>query len=152
LDSYDWRLLAALQQNGRLTNQEVGAAIGLSASQVSRRRTRLEETGVIKGYAARLDNKAVGLDVLAFIHVNLRAHDAKSLRLFQQLVSSDAAIQEAHSVSGDADYLLKVVASNLEDLSTFVTNTLLISDTIAHVKSYIVLKQMKHTIELPTHR
>lgn len=152
MDSYDWRLLAALQQNGRLTNQEVGAAIGLSASQVSRRRTRLEETGVIKGYAARLDNKAVGLDVLAFIHVNLRAHDAKSLRLFQQLVSSDAAIQEAHSVSGDADYLLKVVASNLEDLSTFVTNTLLISDTIAHVKSYIVLKQMKHTIELPTHR
>ena len=152
MDSYDWRLLAALQQNGRLTNQEVGAAIGLSASQVSRRRTHLEETGVIKGYAARLDSKAVGLDVLAFIHVNLRAHDAKSLRLFQQLVSSDAAIQEAHSVSGDADYLLKVVASSLEELSTFVTNTLLVSDTIAHVKSYIVLKQMKQTIELPTHR
>lgn len=152
MDSYDWKLLAALQHNGRLTNQEVGAVIGLSASQVSRRRTHLEETGVIKGYTARLNSKAVGLDVLAFVHVNLRAHDAKSLRSFQQLVGSDAAIQEAHAVSGDADYMLKVVAASLEELSTFVTNTLLVNDTIAHVKSYVVLKQMKQTSELPTQR
>jgi DNA-binding Lrp family transcriptional regulator len=152
LDSYDWKLLAALQSNGRLTNQEVGALIGLSASQCSRRRSALEAAGVIEGYSARLSSKAIGLDVLAFVHVNLRAHDAKSLRGFQRLVEADGAIQEAHAVSGDADYMLKVVAANLEELADFVTNTLLVNDTISHVQSYVVLKQMKQTSELPTKR
>jgi DNA-binding Lrp family transcriptional regulator len=149
LDNFDWKLMAALQADGRLTNQEVGNMIGLSASQVSRRRTALEEAGVISGYSARLDSKAIGLDVLAFVHVNLRAHDAKSLRSFRHLVESDDAIQEAHAVSGDADYMLKVVAGNLEQLADFVTNTLLVSDTISHVQSYVVLKQMKQTSQLP---
>ncbi|ABE35825.1 asnC family protein [Paraburkholderia xenovorans LB400] len=152
MDSFDWKMLAALQADARLTNQEVGNMIGLSASQCSRRRTALEEAGVIAGYSARLDSKAVGLDVLAFVHVNLQAHDAKSLRAFQRLVESDDAIQEAHAVSGDADYMLKVVAENLEQLADFVTNTLLVSDTISHVKSYVVLKQMKQTSQLPTKR
>ncbi|MFM0718220.1 Lrp/AsnC family transcriptional regulator [Paraburkholderia strydomiana] len=152
MDSFDWKMLAALQADARLTNQEVGNLIGLSASQCSRRRTALEEAGVIAGYSARLDSKALGLDVLAFVHVNLQAHDAKSLRAFQRLVESDDAIQEAHAVSGDADYMLKVVANNLEQLADFVTNTLLVSDTISHVKSYVVLKQMKQTSQLPTKR
>ncbi|RQZ19714.1 Lrp/AsnC family transcriptional regulator [Burkholderia sp. Bp9031] len=152
MDNFDWKLMAALQADGRLTNQEVGGIIGLSASQVSRRRTALEEAGVISGYSARLDSKAIGLDVLAFVHVNLRAHDARSLRAFQRLVASDEAIQEAHAVSGNADYMLKVVASNLEQLADFVTNTLLVSDTISHVQSYVVLKQMKQTSQLPIKR
>lgn len=152
MDSFDWKMLAALQADGRLTNQEVGNLIGLSASQCSRRRTALEEAGVIRGYSARLDSKAIGLDVLAFVHVNLQAHDAKSLRAFHRLVDSEEGIQEAHAVSGDADYMLKVVAQTLEQLANFVSNTLLANDTISHVKSYIVLKQMKQTSQLPTRR
>lgn len=150
MDKFDWKLVAALQADGRLTNQEVGDMIGLSASQCSRRRTALEEAGVISGYSARLNSRAIGLDVLAFIHVNLTAHDAQALRAFQRLVEADEAIQEAHAVSGDADYMLKVVAKNLEQLADFVTNTLLVNNTISHVKSYVVFKQMKQTSQLPT--
>lgn len=149
LDKYDWKLLAALQKNGRLTNMEVGELIGLSPSQCSRRRTHLEEAGIISGYGARLDSRALGLDVLAFVHINLRSHDPKSMRSFQYLIESDKSILEAHAVNGDADYLLKVVASNLDELSTFVTKNLLANDNLAHVKSYIVLHQMKHSSELP---
>jgi len=150
MDGYDWKMLAALQADGRLTNHEIGDRIGLSASQCSRRRTALEQAGVISGYGARLNSRELGFDVLAFIHVNLQAHDAKSVQSFQHLVETRDAIQEAHLVSGDTDYLLKVVAENLAQLSDFVTNTLLVHDTIAHVKSYIVLKQLKQTSQLPT--
>jgi DNA-binding Lrp family transcriptional regulator len=150
MDNYDWKMLAALQADGRLTNHDIGDRIGLSASQCSRRRTALEQAGVISGYGARLNSRAIGFDVLAFIHVNLQAHDAKSVRSFQHLVEMHDAIQEAHLVSGDTDYLLKVVAENLAQLSDFVTNTLLVHETIGHVKSYIVLKQLKQTSQLPT--
>ncbi|CAM3437107.1 Transcriptional regulator, AsnC family [Bordetella sputigena] len=152
MDSFDWKILAALQADGRLTNQEIGNDIGLSASQCSRRRAALEEAGVIEGYSARLDSKAIGLDVLAFVHINLNSHDSKSLRAFQRIVESNDAIQEAHAVSGDADYMLKVVAETLEELADFVSETLLASDTISHVQSYIVLKKMKQTSSLPTKR
>lgn len=150
MDGYDWKILAALQSDGRLTNQEIGNRIGLSASQCSRRRTALEQAGVICGYGARLNSRAIGLDVLAFIHVNLQTHDAKSVQAFNRLVASEDAIQEAHFVTGDTDYILKVVAENLEQLADFVTNTLLVHETIARVKSHVVFRQMKQTSQLPT--
>jgi len=150
VDNYDWKILAALQSDGRLTNQEIGNRIGLSASQCSRRRTALEQAGVISGYGARLNSKAIGLEVLAFVHVGLQPHDSKSVQAFQRLVASDDAIQEAHFVTGDTDYILKVVAENLEQLADFVTNTLLVHNTVAHVKSHIVFRQIKQTNELPT--
>ncbi|MDR5647530.1 Lrp/AsnC family transcriptional regulator [Burkholderia cenocepacia] len=149
MDNFDRKLLAVLQRDGRLTNQEVGEAIGLSASQCSRRRAALESAGVITGYSARVDRKAVGLTVLAIVHVTMRTHDTRALDTFRSLVESNAAIQEAHAVSGDADFMLKVVAHDLEQLSDFVTGTLLKSEAILHVKSYIVLKPMKQTTHLP---
>jgi DNA-binding Lrp family transcriptional regulator len=88
--------------------------------------------------------------VLAFVHVYLHTHDAKSVQAFQHLVALNNAIQEAHFVSGEADYILKVVAENLEQLADFVTNTLLVHDTIARVKSHIVFRQVKQTSQLPT--
>lgn len=150
MDSFDWKLIAALQTDGRLTNQEIGERIGLSASQCSRRRMALEKSGLIKGYAANLDGKQLGLDVLAFVHVSLRAHDSASIQALQRLVDTHEAIQEAHLLSGDADYLFKVVACNLEQLATFVTKTLLAHGAIAHVKSQVVLRQIKQTSALPT--
>lgn len=149
MDIYDWKLLAALQSDGRLTNQEVGERIGLSASQCSRRRTALEKAGVINGYAARLDTRALGLDVLAFVHVSLHEHNSRSVHALQNLVDTSEAIQEAYLLSGDADYMLKVVACNLEQLAAFVTKTLLGNDVVAHVKSHVVLKPLKQGGELP---
>jgi DNA-binding Lrp family transcriptional regulator len=150
MDRYDWKILAALQSDGRLTNQEIGNRIGLSASQCSRRRTALEQAGVISGYGARLNSRAIGLDVLAFIHVTLQAHDTKVVHALERLVDSHDEIQEAHLVSGDTDYLLKVVMESLERLADFVTKTLLVHEAIAHVKSHVVFRQMKQTNGLPT--
>ncbi|WP_202740740.1 Lrp/AsnC family transcriptional regulator [Acinetobacter sp. 'aerobic (ED)'] len=143
MDKFDWKIIQALQKNGRLTNQEVGDLIGLSASQCSRRRQLLEQKGVILGYAARIHQQALGLEVTAMIHINLRIHEAKSQQAFQELIEAEDNIQDAFSISGDADFILKVVAENLEQLSQFVTERLLSYHFIGHIKSYIVLKKIK---------
>jgi DNA-binding Lrp family transcriptional regulator len=124
-------------------NQEIGDLIGLSASQCSRRRQLLEQKGIILGYTARIQQQALGLEVTAMIHINLRTHEAKSQQAFQELIEAEDNIQDAFSISGDADFILKVVAENLEQLSQFVTERLLSYNFIGHIKSYIVLKKIK---------
>lgn len=143
MDKFDWKIIHALQENGRLTNQEIGDLIGLSASQCSRRRQLLEQKGVILGYSARIQQRALGLDVTALVHVNLKVHDHESNKAFKHLIESEDFIQDAYSISGDADFILKVVAENSEQLSHFLTERLLTCTFISHVKSYIVLKKYK---------
>lgn len=143
MDKFDWKIIQALQYNGRLTNQEIGDVIGLSASQCSRRRQLLEQKGIILGYNARIDSQALGIGVIAMIQINLKTHDAYSKHAFQQLIEEEDAIQEAFSLSGDTDFMLKVVAQNLELLSNFVTEKLIDCEFIGHIKSYIVLKKLK---------
>lgn len=149
MDHFDWRILSALQQNGRLTNRELSELVNLSPSQCSRRRLLLEENRIIRGYAARIDAPSVGLPVLAFVQVSIKDHSADSFGAFRTLVSADPMIQEAYAVSGDADYMLKIVARTLETLSDFVTTKLLALQTVSHVKSYIGLKQVKENSALP---
>jgi len=150
MDNFDWKIISALQLDGRLTNQEIGDKVGLSASQCSRRRTALEEAGIIQGYSARVNGQAIGLQVLAYVHINLHSHDPKSMQCFQQIIDDEAAIQEVHMVSGEADYLLKIIAVNLEQLADFISHTLLASEVISHVKSFVVLKKLKQISQLPT--
>lgn len=143
------RLLAALQENGRLTNQEVGERIGLSASQCSRRRMALEAAGFIRGYRAELDDTALGFGLLAFIQVTLVAHSGDNAEHFRRLVGRTPEIQEAYVLTGDADYLLKAVLPDLAGLSILINNTLLPHETIARVRSLIVLDRLKDTRHLP---
>ncbi len=149
LDGFDWRLLAALQDNAALTNAALGDRIGLSASQVSRRRQRLEEAGVILGYRAELDPAQVGLGVTVFIHVALNAHSRDNARRFRDLVALTPAILEAHALTGEADYLLKVIVSTLAELSAFVNDVLLPDASVARVRSEIVLETLKRGGGLP---
>lgn len=95
LDAFDLRLLAALQDSGRLTNQEVGERIGLSASQCSRRRTALEAAGLIRGYRAELAAEALGFGLLVFINVTLATHSRENARNFRDLVARVDEVQEA---------------------------------------------------------
>lgn len=143
MDKFDWKIIQALQKNGRLTNQEIGDLIGLSASQCSRRRQLLEKKGIILGYSACIHPEALGIAVLAMVQVNLKTHDAAAKIAFQQLIEEEEAIQEAFSLSGDADFMLKVGAKNLEMLANFVTEKLLSCNFIGHIKSYIVLDKFK---------
>ena len=109
VDAFDLKILSALQDDGRLTNQQLADVAGLSASQCSRRRMRLEEENVISGYHADLASEALGFNVIAFIHITLATHSPDNAKRFRTLVNRVDDIQEAYSLTGDADYLLKVV-------------------------------------------
>jgi DNA-binding Lrp family transcriptional regulator len=152
LDEFDFRLLAALQADGRLTNQELADKVGLSASQCSRRRSRLEEAGIIRGYHADLSAEALGLSVLVFIHVTLATHSPDNSKRFRDLVGRLDEVQEAYSLTGETDYLLKMVLPDLKSLATTVNERLLAHDTVAHVRSSVVLDRLKETSRLPLKR
>ena len=149
LDRYDLRLLAALQEEGRLTNQQAGERIGLSASQCSRRRAALEAAGVIRGYRAELDSEAVGLRVRVFVQVTLAAHSNDNARRFRELVGRLEEVQEAYAMTGDTDYLLKAIVPDLKALSVLVNDVLLPHESVARVRSSIVLERLKDTGRLP---
>jgi DNA-binding Lrp family transcriptional regulator len=152
LDEFDLRLLGALQTDGRLTNQELADKVGLSASQCSRRRSRLEENGIIRGYHADLSPEALGFGVLVFVHVTLSAHSPDNSKRFRDLVARSDDIQEAYSLTGETDYLLKMVLPDLKSLAATVNERLLAHDTVAHVRSSVVLDRLKETSRLPLKR
>ena len=148
-DGFDLKLLDALQQDGRLTNQELAERVGLSPSQCSRRRLRLEAAGVVRGYRADLCAESLGLDVLVFVHVTLATHSPDNARRFRDLVVRLPDVQEAYSLTGEADYLVKAVLPDLRSLSRLVNEVLLPHESVAHVRSSIVLDHLKTTTRLP---
>jgi len=149
LDSFDLKILAALQDDGRLTNQQLADEVGLSASQCSRRRMRLEEAGVIGGYRADLDAERLGFGMLAFINITLSTHSPDNADRFRALVARVDDIQEAYALTGDSDYLLKICLRDLKSLSDIVNNVLMPHQSVAHVRSSIVLDRLKDTRRLP---
>ncbi len=149
VDAFDLKLLAALQDDGRLTNQELADIAGLSASQCSRRRMRLEEDGVIAGYRAALSGEALGFELIAFIQITLATHSPDNAKKFRSLVNRVDDIQEAYALTGDADYLLKVVLRDLKSLSDIVNHVLMPHQSVAHVRSSIVLDRLKESAKLP---
>ena len=149
VDAFDLKILGALQADGRLTNQQLADVAGLSASQCSRRRMRLEEEQVIAGYHADLSAEALGFGVIAFIQVTLAAHSPDNAKKFRTLMQRVDEIQEAYSLTGDADYVLKAVLRDLKGLSELVNHVLMPHPSVAHVRSSIVLDRLKETTKLP---
>ena len=149
LDSLDRKLLSALQDDGRLTNQELGERIGLSPSQCSRRRQALEESGLIQGYRAELAAEALGLNVLVFIEVNLNTHNQESAERFHAVLRRVDSIQEAYALSGETDYLLKAIVPDLKGVQELVNQTLLGHATVTRVCTSIVLNSIKTSNKLP---
>jgi DNA-binding Lrp family transcriptional regulator len=149
MDDFDIKLLKALQEDGRFTNNELAERIGLSASQCSRRRAALEESGVIESYRAVLSAEAVGLDVLVFIQVGLATQSPDSGGAFVKLINGIEEVQEAFSLTGDADFLVKLVVPDLKVLSRILNEVLLPHHSVAHVHSYVVLDRVKQTTQLP---
>jgi len=152
LDRHDRRLLVALQADGRLTNQELAERIGLSASQCSRRRRRLEECGVISGYHAVLDRELTGFGLVSMISVTLASHDADNAARLAALLDGCPEVLEAHSLTGEMDYTIKVVTADLRALSDFIRETLLPHAAVANVKTAIVLDTLKESRALPLER
>ncbi len=150
LDDTDYRLLTALQQNAHLTAQELGALLHLSASQAGRRRQRLEAEGYITGYTARLDPRRLGLNVQGFVQVHLGTHAPDHAKRFVQLIATRPEIVSAWTMTGDADYLLRVYCDDLPHLNRLIHEVLLPHPAVARVQSQIVMDQPKRDGPLPT--
>jgi Lrp/AsnC family leucine-responsive transcriptional regulator len=149
LDSIDLRILGLLQENGRMSNLEMAEAIGLSPAQCSRRHHRLDEGGVIAKYEARLRPAALGLQVTAFVHIGMERGHMRDLKLFRQALARMPEVLECHSVTGDFDYVLKVIARDLEGLNVILTERLVALPGVNFVRSSVCLEEIKPRSGLP---
>ena len=150
LDQTDKRLLAALQRDAHLTAESLGQHLNLSPSQAGRRRQRLEAAGLIERYTARLNTKALGLTVQAFIQVQMATHDPSRVRGFARIVETRPEIVSAWTLTGEADYLLRVYCEDLAALNLLIHQVLLPNPAVARVQSQIVMDQFKQDAPLPT--
>src|ERR1700682_3351898 len=149
MDDFDLKLLRALQDDGRLTNYDLAERVGLSASQCSRRRSALEDAGVIGSYHAALSAQALGLDVIVFVQVTLATHSPDNSKRFAKLIDGLEEVQEAYSLTGEADYLVKIAVPDLKALSHILNDVFLPHESVAHLRSSIVLDRLKQTTRLP---
>jgi DNA-binding Lrp family transcriptional regulator len=150
LDQIDTDLLAALQKNAHLTAQQLGEMLNLSPSQAGRRRQRLEAEGYIQRYAAQLDPARLGLTVQGFVQVQLGTHGPEQSAGFARLVRTRPEITSAWTMTGEADYLLRVFCTDLPALNALIHEVLLPHPAVARVQSQIVMDQIKLDAPLPT--
>ena len=148
-DRTDLRLLALLQRDGRASNADLAAQVNLSPSACLRRIQRLEATGVVAGYAARLDPQALGLGLQAFVRVQLEKHGAPGIERFIANVQDWDEVVACHALTGDMDYLLQVYVRDLEHCSRFLLDRLLNASGVADVNSSFVLRTVKGFTGLP---
>lgn len=149
IDLTDARILEELQRDARLTNQELAQRVGLSPAPCWRRLKRLEETGHIAQYAAILDADSVGFSITAYSHVSLENQHPDSVKLFNEFVHDRPEVLECFMMSGQYDYLLKVVARTMTDYEQFLTKHLLPNPAVRSVSTSFVLRRMKFTTALP---
>jgi DNA-binding Lrp family transcriptional regulator len=149
IDSFDRKILALLQIDARLTNNDLSERVSLSPSQCSRRRQRLEEEGLILGYRAVLDRDRLGFPLVNIISVTLATHNRDNARRFAELLARLPEVLEAHALTGEMDYFVKVVTPDLKSLAEFVNDVLLPHESVQHVKTSIVLQTLKETTALP---
>ncbi|MBV9564932.1 MAG: Lrp/AsnC family transcriptional regulator [Bradyrhizobium sp.] len=149
LDAIDRKILLCLQSNGRITMQELADKVGLSVSPCHRRVKLLEERGVITRYIATVDQKAIGLHVSVFISIKLARQKEEDLNRFERSISKWEEVLECYLMTGNRDYLLRVVAADLAAYEAFLKNKLTRLDGIASIESSFALSQVKYSIALP---
>ncbi|MEN8831254.1 MAG: Lrp/AsnC family transcriptional regulator [Pacificibacter sp.] len=152
MDVFDRKILDALQLDGRLTNAELADVVGLSSSQCSRRRTQLEQSGVISGYSARVDPQKIGISFTSMISVTLSNHNEANAEDLRKLLKSNPKVLDAYALTGEMDYHIKVVSADLEDLSDFVNTVLLRHEAVQNVRTSIALGTIKSSTVLPLDR
>jgi Lrp/AsnC family leucine-responsive transcriptional regulator len=148
LDKKDTTLLKHLQNNARLTSAELGKLVDLSPSGVQKRLRKLEENGIVERYATMLNRQRLGYDLLVFVKVIIQGHTTKLIAEFDNAIREMPEVLESHRIIGDADYLLKVVVRDREQLDHFLMEQLLSLGFVARVSSYLVLKEVKETTNI----
>lgn len=149
LDAIDRRILDRLQRNGRMANVDLAREVGLSPSPCLRRVRDLEDAGVIDRYAAVLDPKAVGLTLSVFVQVTLERQIETALEAFERIVATRPEVMECYLMTGDADYLLRVVVADVSAYEQFLKNQLTRIPGVASIKSSFALNRVKYETALP---
>jgi DNA-binding Lrp family transcriptional regulator len=149
LDATDWRILKELQANGRITNVELARKVGISPPPCLRRVRALEQAGMIAGYFALLDEKAVGFELLGFAMVGLHSQAEADLRAFENRVLAWPLVRECYMLSGETDFLLKCVAPDLTAFQDFIIDELTAAPNVASVKTTLVIRRVKFEPGVP---
>ncbi len=149
IDAIDRKILSILQKDGRTTMQELADRVGLSLSPCHRRVRLMEERGIINRYAAMVDQKTIGLHVSVFISIKLARQKEEDLKRFEKAISGWEEVLECYLMTGNRDYLLRVVAADLAAYETFLKTKLTRLDGIASIESSFALSQVKYSIALP---
>jgi len=149
LDATDWRILRELQADGRITNVELARKVGLSAPPCLRRVRALEEAGIIKGFTALLDERALGFEVMAFAMIRLHSQAEADLIAFEERARRSPIVRDCYMLSGEIDFLLRCVAQDLGAFQEFVIHELTAAPNVASVKTSLVIRASKHAEAVP---
>jgi len=149
LDTTDWKIIKELQSDGNLTNVALASRVGLSPPPCLRRVRALEQAGLISGYTALVDEAGLGFDVTGFAMVGLHSQAETDLHAFENLVLAWPLVREAYMLSGESDYILKCVASDLPSFQDFILNGLTSAKNVASVKTYLTIRRAKQTPGVP---
>jgi DNA-binding Lrp family transcriptional regulator len=148
-DSVDRRILAELQDDGRMTNVELATRVGLTAPPCLRRVRALEERGAITGYHAQLNSEALGYAITVFAMVSLKSQAEPDLKAFEAHVATLEPVRECHMLNGEIDFILKVVARSLQEFQSFLTSSLTTAPNVASVKTSLTIRTAKHVPGIP---
>lgn len=143
LDKIDRKILSALQEEGRITNVELARRAGISAPPCLRRVRTLEESGFIRSYHAVLDNAKLGFTVTAFAQVSMQNHHENDLKKFEAKVQEWPYVRECFMISGETDFLLKIVAPDWEAYQNFLTSELASAENVASVRTSLAMRASK---------
>ncbi len=149
IDDYDRAILDALQQDGRIANAELARRLNLSPPAIHARLRRLEEGGLIARYAALLDREKLGFDLLCFVNISLQRHTREHVDVFRDRIHTLPNVLECHHVTGEYDYLLKVVVRNRKELEHLLMEELTPIPGVAHIHTSLVLNEIKAATALP---
>jgi len=150
LDTTDWLILRELQDDGRITNVDLARKVGLSAPPCLRRVRALEEAGIIEGFNAILNDKALGFDVTAFAMIKLHGQAEADLIAFEERVQDSPIVRDCHMLSGETDFVLRCVALDLGAFQDFIIHELTAAPNVASVKTSLVIRTSKHAAGVPT--
>jgi DNA-binding Lrp family transcriptional regulator len=149
IDELDRSILAILQEEGRITNVELASRVGLTAPPCLRRMRALEDEGVIRGYHAELDPGALGYSIMVFALVSLRSQAEDDLRAFEAHVAGLPEVRECHMLNGEIDFILKIVAHDLQSFQAFLTSKLTPAPNVASVKTSLTIRTSKTSCGIP---
>lgn len=149
LDQIDRKILDILQKNAKITNAQLSKEIGLSPAPTLERVKKLEQTGIIKSYHARLDPTKIGMGVSTFVHVSLKGHNKENINLFLAAINTIDEIIECHHITGTGDFILKVVAKDISSYQNLMLEKVSEIAVVDNMQSMVILSTFKDSKSMP---